>query len=387
VDLDTVIVRGWRVRGQLPRRNPPRRQLTAQRERRRLVPPPVLRARVPGRPSRAGGSTHRRRRGGRGGRGSCPGARPGADLGRWCDRARALPPRARPDPLHRLWCHPNRRGTHRGDRSYPGPPGSLLGRAARDRLRHAAQPGPRARRARGRLPRARRADVRRRPRPGRIVWGTLQTRAPDPRRRGAAARRRLVLHLRLGIRRRRPRRTPQLYPTRRAADLRDGRAHHEGLPMKADTMRLTLRIWRQTGPHDTGGYEEHRVDDARPEMSVLDLLDLLNNRLVDAGVEPVAFDSDCREGICGACGVTVDGRPHGPVENTPSCHQRLSSFSDGDTVRIEPLRAGSFPVIRDLVVDRSALDQVVEAGAYVAIPAGSAPDADAMLQDRDAAES
>lgn len=157
--------------------------------------------------------------------------------------------------------------------------------------------------------------------------------------------------------------------------------------MKADTMRLTLRIWRQAGPHDTGGYEEHRVDDARPEMSVLDLLDLLNNRLVDAGVEPVAFDSDCREGICGACGVTVDGRPHGPVENTPSCHQRLSSFSDGDTVRIEPLRAGSFPVIRDLVVDRSALDQVVEAGAYVAIPAGSAPDADAMLQDRDAAES
>lgn len=151
-------------------------------------------------------------------------------------------------------------------------------------------------------------------------------------------------------------------------------------------MRLTLRIWRQTDPHAPGGYEEHRVDGVRPEMSVLDLLDLLNSRLLEAGVEPVAFDSDCREGICGACGVTVNGRPHGPAENTPSCHQRLTSYSDGDTLRIEPLRAGSFPVIRDLVVDRSALDQVIEAGAHVGLPAGSAPDADATPQRHDAAE-
>lgn len=156
--------------------------------------------------------------------------------------------------------------------------------------------------------------------------------------------------------------------------------------MKADTMRLTLRIWRQTGPHDTGGYEEHQVTDVRPEMSVLELLDLLNSRLVDAGLEPVAFDSDCREGICGACGVTVDGRPHGPAENTPSCHQRLTPYSDGDTLRIEPLRAESFPVIRDLVVDRSALDGVIEAGAYVQLPTGSAPDADSLLQGHDSAE-
>ena len=95
-------------------------------------------------------------------------------------------------------------------------------------------------------------------------------------------------------------------------------------------MRLTLRIWRQSGPHEAGRYEEFEVRDARPEMSVLELLDVLNGDLVDAGIEPVAFDSDCREGICGACGVTVDGRPHGPAENTPSCHQRLTPYADGD---------------------------------------------------------
>lgn len=151
-------------------------------------------------------------------------------------------------------------------------------------------------------------------------------------------------------------------------------------------MRLILRIWRQSGPDDTGRYEEYEVPDAQPAMSVLELLDALNTRLVDAGEEPVAFDSDCREGICGACGVTVDGRPHGPAENTPSCHQRLTPFSDGDTVRIEPLRAAAFPVLRDLVVDRSALDRVVEAGAHVHIPTGTAPDADATLQDHQTAE-
>ncbi|HMT51417.1 succinate dehydrogenase/fumarate reductase iron-sulfur subunit [Dietzia sp. UBA5065] len=151
-------------------------------------------------------------------------------------------------------------------------------------------------------------------------------------------------------------------------------------------MRLTLRVWRQAGPEDGGRYEVYEVADAEPEMSVLELLDTLNGRLVDEGVEPVAFDSDCREGICGACGVTVDGRPHGPAENTPSCHQRLGSYSDGDTLRIEPLRAAVFPVIRDLVVDRSALDGIAEAGAHVWIPAGTAPDADAMLQDHATAE-
>lgn len=151
-------------------------------------------------------------------------------------------------------------------------------------------------------------------------------------------------------------------------------------------MKLTLRVWRQDGPDDPGRYETHEVDGVRSEMSVLELLDVLNSQLVDAGREPVAFDSDCREGICGACGVTVDGHPHGPAENTTSCQQRLGDYSSGDTLRIEPLRAAAFPVLRDLVVDRSALDGVIEAGAYVRLPAGSAPDADITLQGHDTAE-
>ncbi|PAY24935.1 succinate dehydrogenase [Dietzia natronolimnaea] len=152
-------------------------------------------------------------------------------------------------------------------------------------------------------------------------------------------------------------------------------------------MRLTLRVWRQAGPEEAGAYEEYLVPDAEPEMSLLELLDVLNSRLIDDGQEPVAFDSDCREGICGACGVSVDGRPHGPTENTPSCHQRLDSYSEGDTLRIEPMRSAVFPVIRDLVVDRSALDQIAEAGAHVSLPAGAAPDADVTAQGHQEAES
>ena len=151
-------------------------------------------------------------------------------------------------------------------------------------------------------------------------------------------------------------------------------------------MKMTVRVWRQAGPDEKGRFEDHEVPDAEPEMSVLELLDALNGHLVDVGEEPVAFDSDCREGICGTCGVTVDGRPHGPAENTPSCHQRLTGYSDGDTLRVEPLRAAVFPVIRDLVVDRSALDRTLEAGAHVSIPTGTASDADTTAQDHDEAE-
>lgn len=151
-------------------------------------------------------------------------------------------------------------------------------------------------------------------------------------------------------------------------------------------MRLTLDVWRQEGPAAPGAFATYEVDDATPEMSVLELLDRLNERLVEEGEEPVAFESDCREGICGSCGVSVDDRPHGPAANTPACHQRLAGFTDGQRVRIEPLRSAAFPVVRDLVVDRSALDDVIAAGGHVAIAAGTAPDADTVPVDHDRAE-
>ncbi|MEO6790266.1 MAG: succinate dehydrogenase/fumarate reductase iron-sulfur subunit [Ornithinibacter sp.] len=151
-------------------------------------------------------------------------------------------------------------------------------------------------------------------------------------------------------------------------------------------MRLVIDVWRQEGPLADGWFQTHEVDDATPEMSLLELLDRLNDQLVDAGDEPVVFDSDCREGICGACGVTVDGNPHGPRKNTPSCHQRLAAYRDGQRIRIEPLRSAAFPVVRDLVVDRSALDRVIAAGGHVGVPGGSAPDANTIPVAHDQAE-
>lgn len=143
-------------------------------------------------------------------------------------------------------------------------------------------------------------------------------------------------------------------------------------------MRLLVQVWRQTGPDAPGAFETHAVEGIEPHLSVLELLDALNEQLIDSGREPVAFESDCREGICGACGVTVDGDVHGPEENVPSCHQRLVHFKDGATVRIEPLRSATFPVVRDLIVDRSALDDLIRAGGHVELDAGTAPDADTL---------
>ncbi|MHC9296806.1 succinate dehydrogenase/fumarate reductase iron-sulfur subunit [Mycobacterium sp. LTG2003] len=151
-------------------------------------------------------------------------------------------------------------------------------------------------------------------------------------------------------------------------------------------MRLTLQIWRQTDNRDSGRYEDYVVDDATPEMSLLELLDRLNDMLVSEGRDPVAFDSDCREGICGSCGITVDGRPHGPAPNTPSCRQHVRSFDDGARVRIEPFRSAAYPVVRDLVVDRSALDRMISAGGHITVDAGTAADADAEPLPHDDAE-
>ncbi|MDO5740383.1 MAG: succinate dehydrogenase/fumarate reductase iron-sulfur subunit [Ornithinimicrobium sp.] len=151
-------------------------------------------------------------------------------------------------------------------------------------------------------------------------------------------------------------------------------------------MKLILDVWRQENPLGPGHYETHTVDDAAPEMSILELLDRLNDQLVEEGRDPVAFESDCREGICGACGITVDGQPHGPQRNTPSCHQRLSGYEDGRRIRLEPLRSATYPVIRDLVVDRSALDRVITAGGYVGVPGGAALPAGALPVSHEQAE-
>jgi succinate dehydrogenase and fumarate reductase iron-sulfur protein len=151
-------------------------------------------------------------------------------------------------------------------------------------------------------------------------------------------------------------------------------------------MKLHLEIWRQAGPTAEGHFESIDVDDAVPQMSILELLDHVNEGLIEAGKEPFAFASDCREGICGTCGLNVNGRPHGPEKNKPSCHQRLMSYSDGDTLKIEPLRSAAYPVIKDMIVDRSALDRVMQQGGYVSVNAGTAPDADTLHMNHQTAE-
>ena len=142
-------------------------------------------------------------------------------------------------------------------------------------------------------------------------------------------------------------------------------------------MNLTLKIWRQAGPRDKGGLVSYPVDDISPDMSFLEMLDVLNERLNAKGEEPVAFDSDCREGICGMCGLMISGDAHGP-EKTTTCQLHMRSFSDGDTVTIEPWRADAFPIVRDLVVDRSAFDRIIQAGGYISVNTGAAPEAHAV---------
>jgi succinate dehydrogenase / fumarate reductase iron-sulfur subunit len=141
-------------------------------------------------------------------------------------------------------------------------------------------------------------------------------------------------------------------------------------------VKLTVRVWRQAGPAAEGRLVAYPVDGISPDMSFLEMLDVLNQRLIEAGDEPVAFDHDCREGICGSCGVVINGQAHGP-ERTTSCQLHMRSFADGDVIDVEPWRAQGFPVVKDLVVDRSALDRIVQAGGYVSAPTGSAPDAHA----------
>jgi succinate dehydrogenase / fumarate reductase iron-sulfur subunit len=150
-------------------------------------------------------------------------------------------------------------------------------------------------------------------------------------------------------------------------------------------MKLTLKVWRQKNPSDAGRMETEETNDANPDMSFLEMLDVVNQDLILQGKEPIAFDHDCREGICGMCGLVINGIAHGP-EQTTTCQLHMRSFKDGDTITIEPWRAKPFPVIKDLVVDRSAFDRIIENAGFISAPTGSAPDANAILVPRDNAE-
>ncbi len=151
-------------------------------------------------------------------------------------------------------------------------------------------------------------------------------------------------------------------------------------------MKLKLRVWRQEGPGAPGHFEVHELPDLEPSLSLLEALDVLNEQLTQSGVTPIAADSDCREGICGACGLVVDGFAHGPRRLTTTCELRLSAFPDGGQVTLEPFQTGNFPLVRDLIVDRSALDRVVQAGGYVSVRTGSAPAANTLLISKARAE-
>jgi succinate dehydrogenase / fumarate reductase iron-sulfur subunit len=142
-------------------------------------------------------------------------------------------------------------------------------------------------------------------------------------------------------------------------------------------MRVTLEIWRQKGPGAPGAFETHSVE-ANEHMSFLELLDVLNEDLVKRGQDPVAFDHDCREGICGSCALTLDGKPHGPRARTTVCQLHLREYRDGAHIRVEPFRATAFPVVKDLAIDRGAFDRIQQAGGYVSVNTGAAPDANAI---------
>ncbi|MEV3922930.1 succinate dehydrogenase/fumarate reductase iron-sulfur subunit [Actinomadura coerulea] len=140
-------------------------------------------------------------------------------------------------------------------------------------------------------------------------------------------------------------------------------------------MKLTLRVWRQSGPQDKGGMVEYKLDDVSPDASFLEMLDVLNEKLIASGEEPVAFDHDCREGICGMCSLVINGTPHGPERATTTCQLHMRKFKDGEVIDVEPWRAKAFPVVKDLVVDRSAFDRMIQAGGYITAPTGTAPEA------------
>jgi len=151
-------------------------------------------------------------------------------------------------------------------------------------------------------------------------------------------------------------------------------------------MKFTLKIWRQANAAARGQFVTYQVEDVSPDASFLEMLDVLNNNLVRKGEDPVAFDHDCREGICGSCGLVIDGRAHGPGKACATCEVRMRSFAEGATITVEPWRAKPFPILKDLIVDRTALDRIMMAGGYVSVRTGSAPDANSIPVPKAAAE-
>jgi succinate dehydrogenase / fumarate reductase, iron-sulfur subunit len=151
-------------------------------------------------------------------------------------------------------------------------------------------------------------------------------------------------------------------------------------------VRVALQVWRQPGPSAAGAFKTYMVEDISADMSFLEMLDVLNERLIGQGEEPIAFDHDCREGICGSCGVMIDGEAHGPQRGTATCQLHMRRFADGATITVEPWRAAAFPVVRDLVVDRSAFDRIIAAGGFISVPTGEAPEANLIPVPKDVAD-
>src|SRR5207249_3660508 len=257
-----------------------------------------------------------------------------------------------------------------GEANFSDHGANRLGERARARAERGAQPVAREGRSGGRLPRAGRAHVHRRAPSHGIVRQPLPRGAPDPGRRGAARRRALRPRGGLGVH------GPagRAEPPPGALALRIRPPEPAKLP-----MNLTLRVWRQKSASARGRLVTYEAKNISPDMSFLEMLDVVNEELIDRGEPPIAFEHDCREGICGTCGFMINGVAHGPKRATTVCQLHMRSFRDGDRVTLEPWRARAFPVIKDLIVDRSAFDRIVQAGGFISAPTGSAPDANAIL--------
>ena len=153
-----------------------------------------------------------------------------------------------------------------------------------------------------------------------------------------------------------------------------------------ETIDLTLKVWRQDGPNTQGRFETYEATGISTDMSFLEMLDIVNERLIESGQVPIEFDHDCREGICGSCGIMIDGKAHGPQKGTATCQLHMRHYRDGETIVLEPWRAAGFPVLKDLMVDRTALDEIIAAGGYISVNTGSAPEANLIPVPKDAAD-